>query len=211
MKFPITTPLSGNISFSLPDTSQEGKGPDFLSVPHSTAGRELCWDRLSGIKLMPGWVGEMGWRISVGQDGGLGERHPAPCCMCHSGEQGWWAGGVVLARHPKGCVWGSREEHLVQKEGRGMERELFPTSAQGLCFLILIFCMTAGAKSWMFFFREEMGALCAWLSVPPTMTLQCPQCAHLHRRSIKLLKKGENAQLRWSAGLSWDSASSSPG
>lgn len=93
---------------------------------------------------MPGWVGEMGWRTSVGQDGGLGERRPAPCCICHSGEQGWWAGGVVLARHPKGCVWGSREEHLVQKEGRGMERELFPTIAQGLCFLILIFCMTAG-------------------------------------------------------------------
>lgn len=209
MKFPITTPLSGNISFSLPDASQEGKGPNFLCLTPQQGGNSAEIGCQGSSWCQGGWERWDG--EPLGQNGGLGERRPAPCCICHSGEQGWWAGGVVLARHPKGCVWGSREEHLVQKEGRGMERELFPTIAQGLCFLILIFCMTAGAKSWMFFFREEMGALCAWLSVPPTMTLQCPQCAHLHRRSIKLLKKGENAQLRWSAGLSWDSASSSPG
>lgn len=89
------------------------------------------------------------------------------CSMCHSGEQGWWAGDVVLTPHPKGCMCWSREEHLVQREGKVMERELLPTIAQVLCFLIPIFCMTAGAKSWVFFCRQQMGALCARLSFPP--------------------------------------------
>lgn len=33
------------------------------------------------------------------------------------------------------------------RKGKGMEIELLPTIAQVLCFLILIFCMTIGAKS----------------------------------------------------------------
>lgn len=163
-------------------------------MPHAPEGRECCWSRLSGIKLMPEWVKGMGWRTRV-----LGERHPAPCSMCHSGERGWWAGGVLLTMHPKGCMWGSREEHLVQKEGREMERAP-PHHWSGAVLPDSYFLHDCWGHILNVFLQRRAGSsLCLAISSPCHELALSSTCAHLHR-------KGEYAQLRWNTALSWDSA-----
>lgn len=145
--------------------------------------------------------GRDGWRTSVGQDGGLGQRCPAPCSVSprRAGLVGWKCGPSHTSKGLHVEIKG-RTPHA--KGRKGNEKRAPPHCCSGAvlpdsyflhdCWgqILNVFLQTTDGSSW-----------CSAVIFPCSEPSWSSTRAHLHRKSMKLLGKGEYAQLRWSAGL----------
>lgn len=145
---------------------------------------------------MPDWVGGMGWRTGVDQDGGLGERRPAPCSVCLR------RAGLESGRcGPKQASRGLHEEIKGRTPGakgrKGNEKRAPPHHCSGTVLPDSYFLHDFWGQILNVLLQTTDGSsLCSAVISPCSELARSSIRVHLHRKPMKLLRKGEYAQLR---------------